>query len=146
MRTLQLPLRRMYTQRNMRGHGVGGLFARLARMVTPLVKTAVRAAKPIAKQTLKELGKQGLQVASSTLTDMVEGGIPMEEAMKKNARAGLAGAKETLKQGTKRALKVTQEQVREGIKRQKQTGSGRQRNSFHVARRSPKSRGFLNYE
>ena len=146
MKTIQLPLRRMYVQRNLRGHGLGGLFSRLARMVTPLVKTAVRAARPIAKQTLKELGKQGLQVASSTLTDMVEGGVPLKEAIERNASVGMRQAKSTVTRGAKRALKASSEGIREDIKRRKQTGGARIKKRIVGSRRHLASHKFLQNE
>ena len=123
MRTVKLPLRRTYVHRNMNGHGLGGLFARLARMVTPLVKTAVRAAKPIAKQTLKELGKQGLHAASSTLTDVIEGGVPFREAVKKNAKKALPAATRTTLMGAKRAAMAGTSQLQKPIKRPKLNGN-----------------------
>ena len=133
MRTIKLPLRRMFVPRNMRGHGLGGLFARLATMMRPLLQTAVRAAKPIAKQTLKELGRQGMEVVGSTLTDVIESGVPVKEAIKKNARGGVRQAAETVKRGAKRAAT----EIREEIKRQKQAGGGISKRSA-VGKRPPK--------
>ena len=120
MKTIQLPLRRVHIQRNLRGYGLGGLFSRLGTFLKPLLKTAASAAKPIAKQTLKELGQQGLNVATSTLTDVIEGRAPVKEAMKKNVKRGAKEAKSVLQRGVKRALTQTHEH----IKRQKQTGNG----------------------
>ena len=120
MKTVHLPLRRIHLQRNLRGYGLGGLFSRLGTFLKPLLRTAASAAKPIAKQTLKELGKQGLNVATSTLTDVIEGRAPVKEAMKRNVKQGAKKAKSTLQGGVKRALT----QAHEDIKRQKQMGNG----------------------
>ena len=146
MKTVQLPLRRTYVHRNLRGHGLGGLFSRLARMVTPLVKTAVRAAKPIAKQTLKELGKQGLQVASSTLSDVLEDGVPFEEAIKRNARMGIGRARNTVTRGAKRAFEASAAGIREDIKRRKQSGGARIRKRIVTSRRHQTPHRFLQNE
>ena len=114
MKTVHLPLRRIHLQRNLRGYGLGGLFSRLGTFLKPLLRTAASAAKPIAKQTLKELGKQGLNVATSTLTDVIEGRAPVKEAMKRNVKQGAKKAKSTLQGG----------EAQEDIKRQKQMGNG----------------------
>ena len=127
MRTIKLPLRRVHMQRNLRGYGLGGLFARIGSFLKPLLRTAVHAAKPIAKQTLKELGNQGLNVASSTLADVVAGNAPLKDAVKRNVKRGVKEAKSTVKQGAKRAFNATVDEIQEDIKRQRQTGSGRKK-------------------
>ena len=127
MNTIKLPLRRVHMQRNLRGHGLGGLFARIGTFLKPLLRTAVRAAKPIAKKTLKELGNQGLNVASSTLTDVLTGDAPLKEAVRRNVRQGVRGASSTLKQGAKQAWDATMDEVQKDIKRKHQTGSGRKK-------------------
>ena len=121
MNILKLPLRRVHARRNLRGHGLGGLFARLGTLVKPLLKTAVQAAKPIAKQTLKELGKEGLSAASSTLSDVIKG-VPIKQAVKKNVKSSAQRAEAIAKQGGKRALSASAKGVREDIKRRRQTG------------------------
>ena len=128
MRTIKLPLRRIHMQRNLRGYGLGGLFARIGTFLKPLLKTAVHAAKPIAKQTLKELGNQGLNVASSTLADVIAGDAPIKDTVKRNVKRGAKEAKNTMTRGAKRALDATVDEIREDIKRQKQTGNGRRKN------------------
>ena len=127
MNTIKLPLQRIHMQRNMRGHGLGGLFARIGTFLKPLLRTAVRAAKPIAKKTLKELGNQGLNVASSTLTDVLTGDAPLKEAVRRNVRQGVRGASSTLKRGAKQAWDATMDEVQKDIKRKHQTGSGRKK-------------------
>ena len=139
MKTIQLPLRRIHMQRNMRGYGLGGLFSKLGVFIKPLLRTAVRAAKPIAKQTLKELGKQGLNVATSTLTDVISGQVPLKEAVKKNARQGAREAKATIKRGAKRALT----HAHEDIKRLRQGGSGIKRKSVVRSRQRKPRRGIF---
>ena len=121
-------MRRIHMQRNLRGHGLGGLFARLATLVKPILKTAVRSAKPYVKQTLKQLGKQGIQAASSTISDVVEG-VPLKQAAKRNAVNGLQKAKQTVKKGAKRAATASIAGVREDIKRRRQTGGAKQKTS-----------------
>ena len=121
-------------QRNLRGHGLGGLFARIGTFLKPLLKTAVRAAKPIAKKTLKELGNQGLNVASSTLTDVMTGEAPLKEAVRRNVRRGAREATTTLKRGARQALDTSFDEVQKDIKRKHQTGSGRKKQSIKRSR------------
>ena len=128
----------------MRGHGLGGLFARLATLVKPILKTAVRSAKPFVKQTLKQLGKQGIQAASSTISDVVEG-VPLKQAAKRNAVTSLQKVKQTVKKGAKRAATASIAGVREDIKRQRQTGRAKQKTSARkrsISKRKP-NRGIF---
>ena len=90
-------------------------------MVKPLLKTAVRAAKPIAKQTLKELGKESLSAASTTLSDVMKG-VPIKQAVRKNVKSSAQKAGVVAKRGAKRALSASAKGVREDIKRGRQTG------------------------
>lgn len=103
------------------GLGLGSLFSRLGRYVTPLLRTAVRAARPAAKRTLKKLGQQGIQAATSTLMDSVVDNIPLKEAAKNNLQKTLPKMKKTTMAGVKRVA----QQVSQGktIKRAK---AGRQ--------------------
>ena len=144
MKILRLPMRRIHMQRNLRGHGLGGLFARLATLVKPILKTAVRSAKPFVKQTLKQLGKQGIQAASSTISDVVEG-VPLKQAAKRNAVTSLQKVKQTVKKGAKRAATASIAGVREDIKRQRQTGRAKQKTSARkrsISKRKP-NRGIF---
>lgn len=139
MKILRLPMRRIHMQRNLRGHGLGGLFARLATLVKPILKTAVRSAKPFVKQTLKQLGKQGIQAASSTISDVVEG-VPLKQAAKRNAVTSLQKVKQTVKKGAKRAATASIAGVREDIKRRRQTGGAKQKTSARkrsISKRKP---------
>ena len=144
MKILRLPMRRIHMQRNLRGHGLGGLFARLATLVKPILKTAVRSAKPFVKQTLKQLGKQGIQAASSTISDVVEG-VPLKQAAKRNAVTSLQKVKQTVKKGAKRAATTSIAAVREDIKRRRQTGGAKQKTSARkrsISKRKP-NRGIF---
>ena len=144
MKILRLPMRRFHMQRNLRGHGLGGLFARLATLVKPILKTAVRSAKPFVKQTLKQLGKQGIQAASSTISDVVEG-VPLKQAAKRNAVTSLQKVKQTVKKGAKRAATASIAGVREDIKRRRQTGGAKQKTSARkrsISKRKP-NRGIF---
>ena len=132
-------MRRIHMQRNLRGHGLGGLFARLAILVKPILKTAVRSAKPFVKQTLKQIGKQGVQAASSTISDVVEG-VPLKQAAKRNAVTSLQKAKQMVKKGAKRAASASIAGVREDIKRRRQTGGAKQKTSARkrsISKRKP---------
>ena len=144
MKILRLPMRRIHMQRNLRGHGLGGLFARLATLVKPILKTAVRSAKPYVKQTLKQIGKQGVQAASSTISDVVEG-VPLKQAAKRNAVTSLQKAKQMVKKGAKRAASASIASVREDIKRRRQTGGAKQKTSARkrsISKRKP-NRGIF---
>ena len=144
MKILRLPMRRIHMQRNLRGHGLGGLFARLATLVKPILKTAVRSAKPYVKQTLKQLGKQGIQAASSTISDVVEG-VPLKQAAKRNAVTSLQKVKQMVKKGAKRAATASIAGVREDIKRRRQTGGAKQKTSARkrsISKRKP-NRGIF---
>ena len=137
-------MRRIHMQRNLRGHGLGGLFARLAILVKPILKTAVRSAKPYVKQTLKQIGKQGVQAASSTISDVVEG-VPLKQAAKRNAVTSLQKAKQMVKKGAKRAASASIAGVREDIKRRRQTGGAKQKTSTRkrsISKRRP-NRGIF---
>ena len=108
----------------MSGKGLGGLFARLSTYVRPLLKTALKAAKPLAKKTLKQLGKHGAEVASATLNDVVSNNMSLKEAAKKNVRQGMSKAKKTATRGVKKAVKASAKNVMKDINRKKQIGSG----------------------
>ena len=139
MKILRLPMRRIHMQRNLRGHGLGGLFARLATLVKPILITAVHSAKPFVKQTLKQLGKQGIQAASSTISDVVEG-VPLKQAAKRNAVTSLQKVKQTVKKGAKRAATASIAAVREDIKTRRQTGGAKQKTSARkrsISKRKP---------
>lgn len=123
MRIIQLPPGR----RHMRGSGIGALFSKLTTLVKPLLKTAFRAAKPIATRTLKQLGKEGLNAIGGTASDVLLNNMSIQDAAKKNARSGLRRARKVAKTGAKRAFVSGVSEVRKDIKRRKQTGSGRKK-------------------
>lgn len=142
MKILRLPMRRTHP---MRGRGLGGIFSRVLSFVKPLLKTAVTAAKPIAKQTLKKLGKTGLDVAASTAADIIEGGVPIKKAVKRNVRKGIKKGKTTLKEGATSALKTGVTAIQKDIKGQAQAGRGkkRQRGRPRGKKNRKKNRGIF---
>ena len=113
MRIFRAPRRRHHV-----GYGFGNIFSSIGRFVKPLLKSAVSAARPALKRTLKDLGKEGLKAAGSTAFDVLSG-EPPKKALKKNIRRAAGGAKKTLKAGMKRGAS----DIHQAIKR-KQTGSG----------------------
>ena len=123
MQTIKLPMRRLPIHR---GAGVGGIFAKLARLVTPMVRSAAKAAKPIAKRTLKELGRQGLDTAASTLGDVIAG-KGVKRSIQENVQRGAKRARTTVTRGAKQAAKKSIKSVRKDIKRTAQSGRGRRR-------------------
>ena len=147
-----MPLRRVYTHNSQRGYGLGGLFSRLGRFVTPILKNAFRAARPIARQTLKELGKQGVQVAGQTALDVLSGESP-KRAAAKNLRRAAPSAKRTLKAGVKRGASSVRRSINTaqsgaGIKRRKRSRRKRKKKkalkkSRRKARRRPYQSIFL---
>lgn len=116
MRIIQLPSSR----RHMKGAGIGNLFAKLTTFVRPLLKTAFRAARPIAKKTIKQIGREGVNAAGNTLSDVLMKKTAPKEAIKKNMKKTV----NTAKQGAKRALSAAISEVGKDIKRRKLTGSG----------------------
>ena len=130
MRIFRAPRRR-----HQLGYGFGSLFSRIGQFVKPLLKSAVAAARPAVKQTLKDLGKQGLQAAGSTAFDVLSGESP-KSAVKRNIRRAAPRAKKTLKAGMKRGAS----EVRQAIKA-KQTGSGAKRRRKTVKKKKKKKSG-----
>ena len=120
MRTLLLPFR----PRGQRGSGIGSLFARLGSFVKPLLRTALRSSKPIAKKLATQLAKEGLSTATSTVAD-VASGMPVKEAFKKNANEGITRVKGKIKAGVKRKLANLVDTGVKRIKRNRQKGRGR---------------------
>ena len=114
------------------GYGFGSLFSRIGRFVTPLLKSAVSAARPAVKQTLKDLGKQGLQAAGSTALDVLSGESP-KTAVKRNFQKTARGARKTLKAGMKRGAS----DIHQAIKA-KQTGSGAKRRRKTASKKKKK--------
>ena len=127
MRIFRAPRRRHV------GYGFGSLFSRIGQFVKPLLKSAVSAARPAVRQTLKDLGKQGIQAASSTALDVLSGESP-KTAAKRNFRKSARGAKKTLKAGMKRGASDIQQAIKA-----KQTGSGAKRRRKTVKKKKKKS-------
>ena len=137
MRIFRAPRRRPFTApRHHVGYGLGSLFSRIGQYVRPLLKSAITMAKPAVKQTLKDLGKQGIQAASSTALDVLSGESP-KSAVKRNIRRATPQVKRTLKTGMKRGAS----QIRQAIKATKksQTGSGAGRKRRRKTAKSKKS-------
>ena len=116
IRTLRFPYRH-------RGQGIGSLLSKIGYFVKPLLRSAVKVTKPIAKQVAKDLANQGLQAATSTIGEIISGTDP-KEAIRSNAKAGFKRAQSTVKAGTKRALNETARGTVKAIKRRRQTQTG----------------------
>ena len=99
-------------QRHLRGYGLGGIFSSLGRWVRPLLKTAVKAAKPLAKRTLKTLGKEGVKFAGNVIADSLQPNTSLKTALKRNVARTIPKAKA----GVKRAFSET---TRKSIKGQR---------------------------
>ena len=76
---------------------------RLGRFVTPLLRSAVKSARPIAKRTLKELGREGIKTAASAAGDALMKDISLKLAAKQNWQKSLPTMKKTALVGVKRA-------------------------------------------
>ena len=137
MKIFRAPRQRPYVFRHHVGYGLGNLFSRIGQFVKPLLKTAIKVAKPAVKRTLKDLGKQGIQAASSTALDMLSGESP-RSAVKKNIQRATPRVKKTLKAGMKRGAS----QIRQAIKetRKAQTGSGGRKRRKKTAKSKKSSR------
>ena len=136
MRTIEIPRKYAYGN-NMRGNGIGGIFSRL---IKPLIKSAIRIGKPIAKQSLKKIGKIGLETASNVVSDMVTGVQP-KQALKQNLSRGVNSAKKEVKKGGKKTLS----RLKKHIKGRKQHGAGRRQRGGERSRyrNSKKNQLFL---
>ena len=116
---IKVPLRHKYGYGSV-GYGLGALFRNLSKYVRPLMKTALRTARPIARATLKELKKDGLQMAANTAADLLNSdGVSTSEILKRNLKRGSRKASSTAMRGAKRALSASASQVSNDIKRQK---------------------------
>ena len=135
MKVIKVPLR--HYRPVMSGNGVGALFARLGRFVTPLLKSAFRAARPVARDTLKKLGQQGLETASATVTDALTDGISLKQAAKKNIKKSIPALKKTALTGVKRA--ATELAQANSIKRRKR-GTGTHLRGAGKTRRKKKGK------
>ena len=124
MRVLQLRDRRPHTHMQ-KGAGIGSIFSKLLTYARPIVRTALKAAAPQAKRTLKSLAKTGLSVAGNSVADAIGGDISLKQAIAKNARQGASDAKRTVKQGTKRMLRDAGDGVLKDIKRRRVTKRGK---------------------
>ena len=83
------------------GNGaLGSLFSKMSLFLKPVLKGAAKAAAPVAKRTLKQLGRTGLDVVSNSLADVAEG-KNVKEAFKSNIKTGAQRAKKQIKKGVK---------------------------------------------
>ena len=131
MRIIRLP-------RYQRGSGIGGIFSKLLRFVTPIMKTAIKVGKPIAKRTLKELGKQGMTVAADTLGDVMAGRETVKGAVKKNAKRAMKKASKTVGANAKQIYDSTRNELKgkKSIKGVNMSGSGKKRKGRPKKRRN----------
>ena len=116
-----------------RGSGFGALFSRLGHLVKPLIKTAIRSSRPIAKKMVKGLAKEGATMASSTLSDVISG-TPVRSALKRNASASLNRVGKKMRVGAQNALgnlvSNSRAKNKKRYKRKKfQVGSGKRKRS-----------------
>ena len=127
----------MYFPRRHEGRGWGNM---LGRFIKPLLRTAIRSTKPLAKKIAKDLANQGIQAATSTIGDLASG-VPPKDALRNNARAGWQRAKSTLQAGAKRAVENSVEAGVKSIKRRRkmQRGKGKPQRR-HIAKKKRKSR------
>ena len=115
MRTIQLPYQRpMVNQMRKiqygRG-GVGSLFSRLASFLRPVLSKAVKVAAPHARQALKDVGREGLQVAANTLSDVVQG-KNSKESLKRNLEEGKTNAVKKLKTNVKKGYEAIVDDIK----------------------------------
>ena len=106
MLTFKIPRRH-----SLRGAGLGRLFSRLGSFLTPLIKSGLKVAKPIARRAAKELGKTALQTASNAMVDIAAGTDP-HEAIKRNLKEGIGEAKQIAKKGAKKTYSSVKRQVK----------------------------------
>ena len=106
--TIHMPERSRLRQR---GYGLGALFSRLGPFIKPLLSMAVKVGKPIAKHTLKDLGKESVKIGGDILTDLVMG-QNLEESIKQRGRKGLKKATKITKRGLKKTLKETAKSIK----------------------------------
>ena len=115
-----------------RGSGFGALFSRLGHLVKPLIKTAIRSSRPIAKKMVKGLAKEGATMASSTLSDVISG-TPVRSALKRNASASLNRVGKKMRVGAQNALgnlvSNSRAKNKKRYKRKFQVGSGKRKRS-----------------
>ena len=123
-----------------RGSGIGSIFSKLLSYTRPLVKSALRASRPLAKKALKSLAKTGLSTIGDTVADVVGGDVSVKEAVKKNMKRGVSKIGQSAQKGAKRMLMDAnvikgKSTARKSKKSRKQTGRGVK------AKRKKKSKG-----
>ena len=122
MRIIRLPYRRPPVT----GRGIGGIFAKLLSFAKPVLKSVAKSAAPLAKKTLKTLGKEALTATTSTLGDVLSGESP-KEALAKNAKAGLSNVARATRKRVIESLQNGSESsipIKRARKRRKQRGRG----------------------
>ena len=124
--------------RSQRGKGVGSIFARWgSRFLKPLLKSAFKASKPMAKTLVKTLAAEGIQSAGNTVSDMIEG-QSFKNALKSNAVKSYQKFKKRAKSGVKRKIDEainSGTQVGSGSKRRKKNSSAKKRKKVKVGRK-----------
>ena len=140
MRILQLRDRRPHMHQQ-RGAGIGSVFAKLLTYARPIVRTALKAAAPQAKRTLKSLAKTGLSVAGNSMADAIGGDLSLKQAIAKNARQGMSEAGRTVKSGAKRMLQDAGHGVVKDIKRRRVSKKRKTQKGKGVRSRKQKGKG-----
>ena len=125
MLTLSLPRNQRY--RVTRGYGIGSIFSKLGSLLRPVVTSAIRSARPLAKSAVKEIGRTGLETLGNSLVD-ISTGVPMNEALGSNLQQGVNEVKGKVRKVLKRSVKKTVKKRQKGggrkIRRRKQIGRG----------------------
>ena len=119
IRTLKLP----YSYRQ-EGNGLGGILRRLGMMAKPLLRSALKSSKPIAKRMIKDLARQGVEMGAQAVGDMVAG-VPPSEALRESARTNLGQAGQRIKRSASKMAKSGYQAARKTYKRRKQSGGGK---------------------
>ena len=135
MRVIRLPYRR----HQLMGRGIGGIFAKLLSFAKPVLKSVAKSAAPIARKTLKTLGKEALTATTSTLGDVLSGDMTPKEAISKNAKVGLSNVARVTRKRVKEALeKETDSTI--PIKRARKRKRKKQRGGSAVKQRQTSRR------
>lgn len=91
-----------------RGAGFGNLFQSLWRFIVPLARQAGQTLAPLAKEAVREIGKEGLSTASRVLSNISEGASPaatLQEEGQQGLKNLVSKAKARIQRGEGGALK-----------------------------------------
>lgn len=125
-----------------RGAGFGNLFQSLWRFIVPLARQAGHTLAPLAKEAVREIGKEGLSTASRVLSNIAEGASPA------------ATLQEEGQQGLKNLISKASSKLQKGgaLKRRRRHRStailkpvdlvGRSVNKTSLVKRRPRSDGL----